>query len=115
MDDYCYESDERDHHFSMLEKFKKTRGERGLMGRRETGPGDSLTGKQQLVLQYIQFRTESGCPPTLKEIGLMCLPSATSPTSSARHQVDALVKKGRLSPANGEDRGLRPIEREGEK
>ena len=82
------------------------------MGGRKTGPGDSLTAKQQLVLQYIQYRAESGCPPTLTEIGLMCLPAATSPASSARYHVHALVRKGRLSPANGKDRALRPIARE---
>jgi repressor LexA len=65
-----------------------------------------LTGKQQLVLDYIvQFRKDYGYSPSLKDIADQF--GFASRTASVAH-IDALVKKGALRRDKRISRGIVP-------
>ena len=50
---------------------------------------EQLSGKEQLILQYLQYRQEAGLPPTIKEIARM----TGQPTSSVLYTLGKLEGK----------------------
>jgi len=63
-----------------------------------------LTGRQQLLLQYLQFRQEGGLPPTIAEMArAMCRSGA-----AVRRTLDQLEARGRLVRRPG-SRGHRAV------
>lgn len=65
---------------------------------------DQLTDRQEEILNFIkQFRSESGYPPTLREIGKKF---DISSTFGVKRHLDALVKKGYLNIESNASRGI---------
>jgi len=65
---------------------------------------DQLTDRQEEILNFIkQFRSETGYPPTLREIGKKF---DISSTFGVKRHLDALVKKGYLNIESNASRGI---------
>jgi len=71
----------------------------------ESSPRAELTGKQQLVLQYLQYRQEAGFPPTVDEIARMVGRRHTA----VQGTLAELERKGRIA-RNGKPRGIRVLD-----
>lgn len=65
---------------------------------------NTLTDRQRDILSFIeQFRSESGYPPTLREIGKKF---EISSTFGVKRHLDALVKKGYITVESNASRGI---------
>jgi repressor LexA len=65
---------------------------------------DQLTNRQEEILNFIrQFLSETGYPPTLREIGKKF---DISSTFGVKRHLDALVKKGYLNVESNASRGI---------
>lgn len=69
---------------------------------------NKLTDRQQQILNFIQdFLKDNGYPPTYREIGIQF---DISSTFGVKRHIDALIKKGFLSSAEGSSRTLSIID-----
>lgn len=63
-----------------------------------------LTEKQQKIYEYLKSRTETGVPPTVREI---CLATGFKSTSSVHSHLKTLEKLGYITRSKGLNRAIR--------